>query len=179
MKRPILCAILAMLALAPLATADTTVVVVRHAEKALDQGKDPHLTAAGHERAELLAALLRTQKIGGLYTSEFHRTRETLVPLAEQSGLTIVTVPARETAERLTPEHLLAAHPDQVVVISSHSNLAPGIVEALTGREAPPIDDSTYDDLFLVTLHETAPAHFLRLKYGQAPDAGPRDQSRP
>ena len=132
----------------------TTVVVVRHAEKATDQGKDPHLTDAGREtRAALLASLVKTQPVGGLYTSEFHRTRETLVPLSEQSGVEIVTVPARETAETLTAKRLIEDHPGQLVVIASHSNLTPEIVEALTGDVAPTIDDSTYDDLFVVTIH--------------------------
>jgi len=165
-----LAALVACLLAVPIAAETlTTVVVVRHAEKATDQGQDPHLTDAGRARADLLASLLRTQPIGGLYTSEFHRTRETLVPLSQQSGIEIVTVPARETAGTLTAERLIADHPGQLVVISSHSNLTPEIVEALTGDVAPAIDDSTYDDLFVVTIHEDGTAHFLRLKYGEPP----------
>ena len=171
MRRANIIVSLLILALAaPLAlAAQTTVVVVRHAEKAADQGKDPHLTEAGRERAELLDEMLRMLPLGGLYTSEFHRTRETLVPLAERSGVEIVTVPARESVETLTAERLLADHPDQLVVIASHSNLALAIVEALTGTDAPEIDESTYDELFVVTLHADGAPHLLRLKYGQPP----------
>lgn len=166
----VLATLLILALVAPLAAeTPTTVVVVRHAEKAVDQGDDPHLTDAGEQRAVLLADLLRTLPLGGLYTSEFHRTRETLVPLSERSGVEISTVPARETASTLTAERLLADHPGQLVVIASHSNLAPGIVEALTGEEAPEIGEATYDELFVVTLHADAPAHFLRLKYGRPP----------
>jgi broad specificity phosphatase PhoE len=171
MRRSHILASLLVLALVlPLAAhAQTTVVVVRHAEKAADQGKDPHLTEAGRERAELLDDMLRMLPLGGLYTSEFHRTRETLVPLAERSGIEIVTVPARESVETLTAERLLADHPGQLVVIASHSNLAPAIVEALSRVDAPEIDDATYDELFVVTLHEDAAPHLLRLKFGRPP----------
>ena len=171
MRRPHIIASLLVLALAlPLAAhAQTTVVVVRHAEKAADQGKDPHLTEAGEERAALLDDMLRMLPLGGLYTSEYHRTRETLVPLAERTGVEIVTVPARESVETLTAERLLADHPDQLVVIASHSNLAPAIVEALSGAEAPEIDEATYDELFVVTLHEDGAPHMLRLKFGRPP----------
>jgi broad specificity phosphatase PhoE len=165
-----LATILALALVAPLAAeTSTTVVVVRHAEKAADQGKDPHLTEAGKARAVLLADILRTLPLGGLYTSEFHRTRETLVPISERSGVEIRTVPARESVATLTAERLLKDHPGQLVVIASHSNLSPAIVEALTGQEAPEIDEATYDELFVVTLHSDAPAHFLRLKYGDPP----------
>lgn len=160
-------ALSALLLASPLAAETaTTVVVVRHAEKATDKGDDPHLTDAGRARAELLASLLVAQPVGGLYTSEYHRTRETLIPLAQQHGVEIVTIPAREAATTLTAERLLSDHPGQTVVIASHSNLAPGIVEALTGVAVPEIDESVYDNLFVVTVHADGSAHFLRLKYG-------------
>lgn len=172
MRRHCTLLIVLVLVLAPVAAAaevPTTVVVVRHAEKQSDQGRDPHLTEAGQARARRLDSILAAAPLGGLYTSEFHRTRETLVPLSNRTGIQIQTVPARETIETLTAERLLVDHPGQVVVISSHSNLAPAIVEALTGQSVPEIDESTYDDLFIVTIQPDATAHYLHLKYGQPP----------
>jgi broad specificity phosphatase PhoE len=169
-RLPILAAITGLLVALPIqAESPTTVVVVRHAEKAADQGKDPHLTEAGAARAELLARLLSAQPVGGLYTSEYHRTRETLVPLATASGIEIRTIPARETAATLTAERLFRDHPGQLVVIASHSNLAPEIVTALTGEPVSEIDESVHDDLFVVSVHADGSAHFLRLKYGEPP----------
>jgi 2,3-bisphosphoglycerate-dependent phosphoglycerate mutase len=163
-------ALSALLLTAPLAAETvTTVVVVRHAEKAADQGSDPHLTEAGRARAELLADLLEVQPIGGLYSSEYHRTRETLVPLSQRRGVGIVTIGARETAATLTAERLLTDHAGQTVVIASHSNLVPEIVEALTGESVAEIDESIYDDLFVVSVHADGSAHALRLKYGEPP----------
>jgi broad specificity phosphatase PhoE len=169
-RLPILAAAAGLALSMPLiAESPTTVVIVRHAEKAADQGKDPNLTEAGEARAKLLARLLGAMPLGGLYSSEFHRTRETLVPLAEASGVEIRTIPARETANTLTAERLLSDHPGQLVVVASHSNLAPGIVTALTGEPLPEIDESVYDDLFVVSLHTDGTAHFVRLKYGKPP----------
>lgn len=163
-------ALSALLLATPLAAQTaTTVVVVRHAEKATDQGSDPHLTTAGQARAELLADLLAAQPIGGLYTSEYHRTRETLIPLSERHGVDIVTIPARETAATLTVERLLADHAGQTVVIASHSNLVPEIVEALTGKAVAEIDESVYDNLYVLTVHADGTAHALHLKFGEPP----------
>jgi len=169
-RLPVLTAAIVLALAVPLAAeTPTTVVVVRHAEKAADEGKDPHLTEAGEARALLLARLLSSMPLGGLYSSEFHRTRDTLVPLAEASGVEIRTIPARETATTLTAERLLRDHPGQLVVVASHSNLAPGIVTALTGEPLPEIDESVYDDLFVVSVHADGAAHYVRLKYGEPP----------
>lgn len=146
----------------------TTVVAVRHAEKATDQGRDPHLTDAGSARAQALTALLSGgTPVGALYSSEFHRTRETLLPLSEQLHLDIETVPASQTNEHLTSEFLIDSHPGQIVVVSGHSNTIPALVEALTGTPTPQLDEAVYDALFLVSIHADGEAHAVRLSYGE------------
>ena len=149
----------------------TTVIAVRHAEKAAGQGKDPHLTEAGRARAAALADLLpESAAIGALYSSEFHRTRETLAPLAERTGLAIRTVPAAETDDRLSVDFLRAEHPGRIVVVAGHSNTIPALVEALTGVPTPELDESVYDALWVVSLHPDGGSHAVRFRYGASAD---------
>ena len=169
MRRAVLASLVWLLPIAVLAAEPvTTVMAVRHAEKASDQGEDPHLTAAGRRRAKALAALVAGgAPVGGLYSSEYHRTRETLVPLSDRLGLEIEVIPAGETNERLTTAWLAAEHPGQVVVVAGHSNTIPRLVEALTGTPTADLDESVYDALFVVSIHADGSAHVLRLSYGE------------
>ena len=57
-----------------IASAEPVVVVVRHAEKAASDGKDPDLSPAGRARAEALARILKDSGIATIFTTEFKRT---------------------------------------------------------------------------------------------------------
>jgi broad specificity phosphatase PhoE len=95
-KSFVLCCFLAGLALSS-SFAQSTVFIVRHAEKA-DDSKDADLSEAGRARAEALANMLRDSKISVIYTTEFKRTQQTAAPLAKTLGLTITTLPAEDRA---------------------------------------------------------------------------------
>ena len=60
----------------------TTVFLVRHAEKAKDDPRDPTLSDAGRRRAEALDALLVRVDVTHLFATEYKRTQQTLEPLA-------------------------------------------------------------------------------------------------
>lgn len=119
---------------APLARAKT-VIVLRHAEKdASGDPADPHLAEAGQRRAKALAALLRKSGASALFASEFHRTRDTLAPLATELGLTVESLPARDPAALVKRIDALPA--GATAVIAGHSNTVPAILAAL-GAEWP------------------------------------------
>src|SRR3990172_10984027 len=63
-------------------TLPTTVVVVRHAEKAAVPGDDPPLSEAGHARARALRAALADASVTAVVVSPRIRTHETARPLA-------------------------------------------------------------------------------------------------
>src|SRR5262245_26540171 len=71
----------------------TTIVIVRHAEKATDDPRDPTLSPAGQERALDLAKALDGADVSAVYVTEFKRTRLTAEPTAQHFGLTIQTEP--------------------------------------------------------------------------------------
>lgn len=136
-----------------------TVIVLRHAEKdAQGDPQDPHLGEAGQRRAQTLAALLRKSGASALFASEFHRTRDTLAPLAAALGLAVESVPARDTAALV--KRIDALPPGATAVVAGHSNTVPAILAAL-GAELPGVVESgkpknlaedAFGRVFVVTL---------------------------
>ena len=64
----------------PALSAQSTVFIVRHAEKAKSGGDDPELSEPGSIRAEDLSKLLKDCGIKTIYATEFKRTQETAAP---------------------------------------------------------------------------------------------------
>lgn len=139
----------------------TTVYLVRHAEKAATPPADPPLSEAGQMRAKNLARVLGKAGIKTIYTSQFARTKQTAEPLAQALGLTNTVVPVTmDTTMRneLAPQYLkemaerIHAKAGETTLIVGHSNTVPALIKALGGDVVPTIDDSDYDNLFVVTI---------------------------
>jgi phosphohistidine phosphatase SixA len=136
------------------ALAQSSVFLVRHAERADTAGgaaptmaADPSLSDTGRQRAEALATMLKDAGITAIYATEFKRTQETAAPLAKALGLTVTTVPSKDTNGLV--EKLKAATTNVLVV--GHSNTVPEVVKALGISTPVKIDDNEYDNLFVVT----------------------------
>jgi phosphohistidine phosphatase SixA len=153
----------------------TTVFLVRHAEKADGQGQDPPLSEAGRLRAEALARLLQSAGVKGVYTSQYLRTRQTAEPLAKRLGVTATPVPlsvkpsnprevSDESIRELTKK--VEAHAGGALLIVGHSNSVPEVIRMLGGDAVPKIDESKFDDLFVVTVYAGGRARVVHLKYG-------------
>lgn len=127
-------------------------VVVRHAEKAADDARDPSLSEAGEARAAALAGLLRDRDVVAAYATGFRRTRDTAAPTAAAHAVAITPYDAAEPAEafavRLRREHASGG----TVLVVGHSNTVPGIVSALCACEVAPIDESDYGNLYEVRI---------------------------
>lgn len=153
----------------------TTVFLVRHAEKASDPGQNPPLSEAGKQRAEALARLLQSAGVKGIYTSQFLRTQQTAEPLAKRLGVTATAVPLsvkpsnpREVSEESVREltKRVESHAGGAVLIVGHSNSVPDVIKMLGGDTIPKIDESKFDDLFVVTVYASGRAKVVQLKYG-------------
>ncbi|MEM9056335.1 MAG: histidine phosphatase family protein [Pseudomonadota bacterium] len=144
----------------------TTVILGRHAEKAQYQGRDPELTVAGRRRAAHLAGLLSQTPPDAVFATEYRRTRQTVAPLAVQAGIAVESVPAADV-EALAAR-IRAQHQGQTVVVAAHSNTVPALVSALGGEAVPPIAESDYANLYVVTLPASGPAATLHLRFGNA-----------
>jgi broad specificity phosphatase PhoE len=153
---------------APAETA-VTVMIVRHAEKAAEPADDPPLTEAGRQRAALLAHVASSSGISAAYATQYLRTQQTVEPLAAQLGLTVKQLDSGDTDGLVS--QLLSENRGQTVVVAGHSNTVPVLVEKLTGKTVPPIDESEYDNLYVVTGWGLERGTVLRLRYGASAPA--------
>jgi broad specificity phosphatase PhoE len=145
----------------------TTVILVRHAEKAAEPKADPPLTDAGAARAQLLVEQLTGMPITAVLSTGFARTQATAAPIAAKLGLTTQIVDAR------APDHpqqvakdVLANHRGKTVLVVGHSNTVPDIVAALGAPKPRDICDQEYDNLFIVRVPASGPATVESKKYG-------------
>lgn len=152
---------------APDRSGTTTVIVVRHAEKATEPAADPPLTAAGAARAEALVEAVGGLPVTAIVSTDFTRTRSTVAPLAARRGLTLEIVDARAPDHaRLVAQGILARHRGETVVVAGHSNTVPDIVAALGATRPPPICDAEYDGMYVVRVAPSGSATVERRRYG-------------
>jgi broad specificity phosphatase PhoE len=146
----------------------TTIILVRHAEKDTMKS-DPPLTQRGRERAQMLSRIVALTGVRSTHSTQYRRTVETVAPTDSALGLRNEVIEADPDSlpahvARLV-EHLLSAHAGETTLVSSHSNVIPLILRAL-GLDAPPIGDTDYDNLFVVTAQKKAQPSMLRLQMG-------------
>ena len=153
----------------------TTVIVVRHAEKAALKTDNPPLSDAGRARAEALAHALEGAGVTAIITTQFIRTGETAARTAQIAGVKPEIVPARWDS---VPAHAAAVaaavrrHAGGVVLVVGHSNTVPDIVAALGGERPDAICDSEYDRFEVVTLSAEGSARVIETRYGAPTPSG-------
>jgi len=134
----------------------SVVVVVRHAEKATDDPRDPSLSEAGQARAAALAERLANTPPDAIYATQFRRTRDTAAPTAAAAGVAVQVRPvdasnaATHAADLARELHALPAGSTALVV--GHSNTVPGIVAAVSGQRVPDMPETEYDRYTVIVL---------------------------
>jgi phosphohistidine phosphatase SixA len=126
------------------ASVATTFVLVRHAEKANDDPRDPGLSEAGRTRAANLARGLADAPLRAVYVTAYRRTRETGGPAAAMHRLRLAVYEARLPAADMAAR-LRADHREGVVLVVGHSNTVPEIAAALCACPVAPMRDDEYD----------------------------------
>jgi broad specificity phosphatase PhoE len=156
----------------------TTIYLVRHGEKDLTPGlADPGLTPVGEARAQLLAKQLAKRRPAALFTTDTRRTRATLTPLAQATGLTPEVYSAKEPAALAS--RLSQNYAGKTVVVVGHSNTLLPLLAALGVAPLPgEIRDEEYNYLFKVTLRAGQPARLIMSRYGAAPQAASSNTMR-
>ncbi len=147
------------------------VVVLRHADRTPDPVDD--LTAAGQERAKLLARMLSESGVSVAFRSDAVRTLKTLEPLQQRLGnaLTIKKIGAQQGVDehvRATVQAVKSLPAQTVAVVVGHSDTAVGIVEGLGGGNVGTIGANEFDKLFVLIIDQAGAATLLKLRYGAA-----------
>lgn len=149
--------LLALLFAAFLGAADTTVVLVRHAERQSIWDADSPLAEAGLRRAQALVPQLAAFHPVALYTSDLQRTRQTLAPLAARLDLVPMTFPKHGAADLAAA--ILRDHRGQTVVVCWHHDLMKKLVRALGVKGPVPYWSlDSYDPLWIVRVPAQGPA---------------------
>lgn len=159
MLRAVLTAMLLTAFLAPLsavAAEATVVVVVRHAEKASDDPRDPTLSADGQARAQALAATLAGAGLDAAYSTQFKRTQLTATPAAEAAGIAVQVRPiGAENAASYDADlarDLRALPAGSTALVVGHSNTVPGLVKAITGADVAEMAETEFDRYTVILL---------------------------
>ncbi len=128
---------------------DTTVLLLRHAERQSLLDGDSPLTEAGLHRARVLVPLLEGFHPKALYVSDLQRTQQTLAPTAARLSMKPL-IRSKGGSEALAAE-ILREHRGETVLVCWHHDLMKKLVRGL-GVQTPvpywPFD--AYDKLWIV-----------------------------
>ena len=153
-------------ALASAAFAETTtVILVRHAEKAGTSGDVP-LTEGGVERAKELARVLSDAKIDKIYVTQWVRTLQTVEPLVAKIKVEPETFKTGDTYARDIAAHIRKNDAGKTVLVAGHSNTTVDVLRALGVENPRKIEDWEHDQLFIVTLNGEKDVKMTVIRYG-------------
>jgi broad specificity phosphatase PhoE len=144
----------------------TTVLIVRHAEKVPNAGTDSDLSPAGEARARALAAVAENAGVEAVYVTQFRRTKETAAPLHAPLIEVTVNLSAPADYPKRLADAIRSRSSGKVVLVISHSNTVPAIVETLAHVKVAPIGDAEYDRLYVVTIPAEGPPRLIAAQYG-------------
>lgn len=149
------------------------IILVRHAEKAADNPADPSLSVNGQSRALALAIALQHSAVSNIFTTQFKRTRETALPLAQTRGITPQVLEAKRGAEHINEVVAAVRASTGVVLVVGHSNTVPAIASALGAPAMKDFCENSFSHMLL--LRPTAQGvHMVQSRYGVA-DASSSD----
>jgi broad specificity phosphatase PhoE len=149
--------------------ATTTIIFVRHAEKAAIPADDPGLSEAGQRRvAELTRQLVDADVVAGvdaIYSTPTRRTQETVRPLADALNLEINNYDPGDTEAIL--EHILKKHKGKIILVVAHGNTLPVLIANLgASKKVPPIAENEYDNIYVISIPWFGKTKTIRLRFG-------------
>ncbi len=162
--------------------ATTTIIFVRHAEKAALPADDPPLSPAGRRRvAELTRQLVDADVVAGvdaLYASPYRRTLETAEPLANRLGLAVQQYDPTDNKAVLA--RILKDHKGKIILVVGHSNTLGSLIADLgASKKVPPIAENEYDNIYIVSIPWFGKTKTIRLRFGDPyVPGGPSEQDR-
>jgi 2,3-bisphosphoglycerate-dependent phosphoglycerate mutase len=141
----------------------TTLILIRHAEKEKDGSKDPGLSSDGLRRSERLCQIFEKTQIDAVYSTDYNRTRQTVIPIAKIKNVPVdlYTVdPGLNYADKIVEKMQ-----GKTVLICGHSNTIPAIVNKLMGKkELEDFPDAEYANMIILVIDKDQHATFTFLK---------------
>lgn len=149
--------------------ATTTVIFVRHAEKASLPADNPGLSEAGKQRAaELARQLVDADVVAGvdaIYSTSYRRTEETVEPVATALDLPINAYDASNTETII--DEIVKKHKGEIILVVGHSNTVPALIGNMgASKKVPEIAEDEYDNIYIVSIPWFGKTKTIRLRYG-------------
>jgi phosphohistidine phosphatase SixA len=148
------------------------VFALRHADRTSD-GDD--LSAAGRQRAELLARMLAETGVSVAYRSDTVRAARTLEPLKQKLGAALTVEEVGFAGQNAAASHITkiveriqALPPSTVVALVGHSDTVGPILERLGSEPVSEIKHTEFDKLFVLFVGNAGSPTLLKLRYGPA-----------
>ncbi len=159
--------------------ATTTVIFVRHAEKAATESNDPGLSDAGQARAlELARQMVAADVVAGvdaIYSTRYKRTEQTVQAVADALNLPITPYDAANTETIM--DEIVKLHKGKIILVVGHSNTIPELIYNMgASKVVPLIAEDEYDNIYIVTIPWFGKTKTIRLRYG-APYVPPLDDA--
>ena len=134
-------------------------IILRHAEKDTTVAgsqmmqADPPLNTKGQERAQSIIRKFKKYKISKIYSTNYNRTKSTVLPLANSIGLSINNYDPKQL-KSFANELKAQANESKTILIVGHSNTSPRLVNMLLGKdEYKDLDESVYNQYWIVKLN--------------------------
>lgn len=129
---------------------DSTIYLVRHAEKEDDGTRDPELTNIGKARANNLSILLREAHIDFIYSSDYQRTTQTAQPIADQLDKDIMIYDPRDFTTLI---ETINQNSGKNFLVVGHSNSTPTLANEILGEELyEQFDESDYGNIIKIAI---------------------------
>ncbi len=127
----------------------TTYYLIRHAEKENDGTRNPHLSKKGLERVEKLTAFFADKKLDIIYSTDYWRTKETAMPIAQNNSLSVELY----NPSSLNIDLLLEKHKNKTILVVGHSNTTPILVnQILKKNKYQKINEDVYNNIYIVKI---------------------------
>lgn len=127
----------------------TSYYFIRHAEKDRSEKgvKDPHLTEKGLLRAQNWAKTLKHISFDAVYSTDYHRTKETAQPVANNNRLELTIY----NPNNLNIDKFKEETKGKTVLIVGHSNTTPMLVnKILSIQKYKQIEGTNNSNLYIV-----------------------------
>ena len=145
----------------------STVILVRHAERAAEPPRDPVLSELGAVRARDLAAALRDAGITSIITTQLARTQLTAKPIADAVAVAPIVVaaggPLAAHVDSVAAA-VLRREPGEVVLVVGHSNTIPGLANLIAKKEIfRPLLESEYGVIWVIRMKKGVLTRLLHM----------------
>jgi len=141
----------------------TTILLIRHAEKATTPPNDPPLTPAGQVRANELIHVAVKAGVKAVFRTSLLRSLQTVQPLATHLNIPITIYSDYAGLKN----KVLSNYAGGVVLVAGHADTLQTITTAFGGDGSKcTVTGNEFDNLCVITIYKAEKANVINLQYG-------------